>query len=144
MQRGLSDQTIRKVKESARPNEPFGESLATFADLAERGVSPDVALEMINGWRSRGAVHGELRELTAAVERLVRSGANPVRAGSAVADALRSGRGAGSVRMDSKLKAQPGSPNTEVRSRPVSPSLTPSAPPPGAAAVSRAKKRASL
>ncbi len=107
LQRGLSDQAIRQVRAGARSNEPIGLALHTYADLADRGVSSDVALRMINSWRTRGAAAGDMRELPMSVDRLVRSGANPVRAGSAVADALRTGRGAGTVKMDAKLRGPP-------------------------------------
>ena len=118
LQRGLNEQWIRDVRAGARPNEPVGLALHTFADLAERGVSGDVALSMIDGWRSRGASASELRELPAAVERLVRSGANPVRAGGAVAEALRAGQRAGTVKMDNRLRGPPSVSVGSTRSRP--------------------------
>ena len=118
LQRGLSEQSIRDVRAGALANEPMGLALHTFADLAERGVSGDVALRMIEGWRSRGASAAELRELPAAVERLVRSGANPVRAGGAVAEALRAGQRAGTVKMDNRLRGPPSVSLEQARSRP--------------------------
>jgi hypothetical protein len=123
LQRGLTEQNIRAVRAGARPNEPVGMALHTYADLAERGVSNDVALRMIDGWRERGASAGELRELPAAVERLVRSGANPVRAGSAVAEALKTGQRAGTVKMDNRLRGPPPVGVGAARPRPEMPAL---------------------
>jgi hypothetical protein len=106
LHRGVDEATIRRVRAESRSREPVGLALHTLADLLETGVPRDVALGMIAGWRSRGAAASELRELPASVERLVRQGATPARAGGAVASALRSGRAASSVRMALELRGQ--------------------------------------
>jgi hypothetical protein len=113
LQRGVSEGTIRRIHAEAGAREPVALAVHTLADLLDSGVSSDVALNMIAGWRSRGGAPSELRELPAAVERLVREGADPGRAGNAVASALRSGRSASSVRMALELKANP-SPSTNL------------------------------
>ncbi|MGH7466367.1 MAG: hypothetical protein ACRENP_00120 [Longimicrobiales bacterium] len=104
LQRGVDEATIRRVRAEARSREPVGLAIHTLADLLDTGVPRDVALGMIAGWRSRGAAASELRELPAAVERLVRQGATAPLAGGAVASALRSGRAASSVRMAMELR----------------------------------------
>ena len=106
--RGVDENTIRQVRANARPKEPTGMAVHALADLLDRRrATHGCALGMIAGWRSRGAPSAELRELPAAVERLVREGANPGRAGNAVASAIRSGRSASSVRMAIELRGAP-------------------------------------
>ncbi len=116
LQRGVDEKTIRTVRASARSNEPVGLAVHTLADLLESGVPPEVALGVIAGWRSRGATVSELRELPAAVDRLVRAGASPANAGSAVASALRSGRAASSVRMAVELRGNAKAPGVSPNS----------------------------
>jgi len=99
MQRGVKPEMVRKLNAGARPEEPVGMTLNTLADLLERGVPVDVAYDVISAWRSRGARTNELRDLPATVERLVREGAKPDHAGTAVVSALRAGRSASSARV---------------------------------------------
>src|SRR5262245_13686150 len=96
LNRGLDEKTVRQLRAGARANEPIGLAVHTLADLIDNKVPRAIAMDMITGWRSRGASASELRELPASVERLVRQGATPSLAGSAVATALLSGRAAGS------------------------------------------------
>jgi hypothetical protein len=105
LNRGLDEKMVRQLRAGARANEPLGLAVHTVADLIDNKVPRTVALDMISGWRSRGASASELRELSASVERLVRQGATPTVAGSAVASALRSGRAAGSVQLATALRA---------------------------------------
>ncbi|MGH7461206.1 MAG: hypothetical protein ACREMA_09285 [Longimicrobiales bacterium] len=114
LHRGVDESTIRLVRANAKPKEPTGMAVHAMADLLDNGVPRAVALEMISGWRGRGASAAELRELPAAVERLVREGANPGRAGNAVATALRSGRSASSVRMALGLRGAPRTPDAAI------------------------------
>jgi hypothetical protein len=71
-------------------------ALNVLADLLERGVPVDIALDVLASWRAHGAKASELQDLPAAVERLVRSGARPDRAAQEVEESIRSGGGASS------------------------------------------------
>ncbi len=57
----------------------------------------DGALDVLGAWRSHGAQPDELRDLPAAVERLIREGILPAQAAAAVASAVRAGRGPSSA-----------------------------------------------
>ena len=92
LQRGVSEDVVKKVRAGGRSGEPIGMALHTLADLRDRGVPVDVALEVLNSWRERGGQADELRELPAEVERLVRAGASPSAAGRSVAAAVKAGR----------------------------------------------------
>ena len=100
-QRGIKDDEARALKNGSRAGEPLGLALHTLADLRDRGVPTDVALDVIAAWRTRGGKPAELRDLPANVERLIRQGAKPEQAGSAVAETVRSGRSPGRARVDS-------------------------------------------
>lgn len=92
LQRGVSQDVVKRVRGGARAGEPIGMALHTLADLRDRGVPVDVALEVLSSWRTRGGRPDELRELPAEVERLVRQGASPSAAGRSVAAAMKEGR----------------------------------------------------
>ena len=99
LDRGVDQGVARRVAAGARREEPVGMALNTLADLLARGVPVDNALDVLTSWRARGAKAGELPELPAAVERLVREGARPDQAAIVLADAMRSGHGVSTVRL---------------------------------------------
>ena len=92
LQRGLSDDVVKKVRAGRRKGEPVGLSLHTVADLVDRKVPAPVALEVINSWRHRGGPSDQLREFPAQVEKLIRMGVSPSAAGRSVAEAAKEGR----------------------------------------------------
>lgn len=95
LQRGVSVDVIKKARAGQRKGEPIGLALHTVADLVDRGVPANVALEVLSSWRERGGQSEQLRRFPAEVERLIRSGASPSEAGRSVADAERRGRAVG-------------------------------------------------
>jgi hypothetical protein len=97
LQRGVSDDVVKRVSASSRTGEPIDLALHTLADLLERGVPVDVAFEMLSSWRARGANAEELRQMPAALERLVGEGASPASAGQAIAASVRSGKAVGAA-----------------------------------------------
>jgi hypothetical protein len=92
MQRGVSTSTLQRVLTGRRTNEPVGVALHTVADLMDRGVPVDVAIEVLRSWRERSGRNEELREYPATIERLIRQGVSPRDAGRRLRDAVRSGQ----------------------------------------------------
>jgi hypothetical protein len=119
LQRGISDDVVKRVRAGFSKEEPIGIALHTLADLIDRGVPVDVALDVLSSWRARGARASELRELPAEVERLVRGGASPSAAGRSVAASMKArGRPSGPPgqnrdRAGPKKKNVPVSPGTQ-------------------------------
>lgn len=91
LRRGIPEGTIRRMAERTGEGEPVALAVHTLGDLIERGVPADQALAVLEAWRERGARADELRELPAAVERLMRRGVLPAQAAAAVAGAMRQG-----------------------------------------------------
>jgi hypothetical protein len=85
LQRGVSVDIVKRVRSGRRNGEPVGMALHTVADLMDRKVPANVALDVISSWRERGGKNEELRELPAAVEKLIRQGVSPSAAGRSVA-----------------------------------------------------------
>ncbi len=85
LQRGVSDDVVKRVRAGARDGEPVALALHTLTDLLDRGVPVDVAFEVLSNWRARHGSADELRQLPAAVDKLVREGQSPGAAGRAVA-----------------------------------------------------------
>jgi hypothetical protein len=85
LQRGVSTDVVKRVRAGRRNGEPVGMALHTVADLLDRKVPVNVAMEVIASWRERGGKNEELREIPAAVERLIRQGKSPTAAGRSVA-----------------------------------------------------------
>lgn len=106
MQRGISDELVTRVRSGAITGEPVDLALNTLADLLERGVPVEVAFEMLSSWRQRGAHAEELRQMPAAVERLVGEGATPGAAGRAIAASVRAGKTVGAA-VGPKAKKNP-------------------------------------
>jgi hypothetical protein len=73
-----------------------------------QGVPVAVGVELIGAWRSHGADPASLGEIPAAVERLVRQGIVPGRAGAAIAAGLRNGRAPASIRPGDVPRGGPG------------------------------------
>jgi hypothetical protein len=97
MQRGVSEDVVKRAAAGKREGEPIDLALHTLADLMDRGVPVDVAFEMLSSWRERHGNAEELRQMPAAVERLVGEGASPASAGQAIAASVRSGRAVGAA-----------------------------------------------
>lgn len=91
LRRGVPETAIRRIAGGARPDEPVAMAIHTVGDLMDQGVPMEQALAAIEAWRGRGGGPGELRELPAAVERLIRQGALPAHAAAAVSGAMRGG-----------------------------------------------------
>lgn len=89
LRRGVPEAAVQRIAGSADPDEPLALAIHTLGDLMDRGVPADQALTVLEVWRARGARVGELRELPAAVERLIRQGVLPEQAAAAVAGAMR-------------------------------------------------------
>lgn len=94
MQRGVDAGAVRALRDQAPPEERIAVAVHVLADLADRGVPTDVALEVLGAWRQRGADPGELPDIPAGVDRLVKQGMPPAQAGSALAASIRAGLGA--------------------------------------------------
>lgn len=106
MQRGIGHDVVARVRSGALSGEPVDLALNTLADLLERGVPVDVAFEMLSSWRYRGAHAEELRQMPAAVERLVGEGSTPGAAGRAIAASVRAGKAVGAA-VGPKAKKNP-------------------------------------
>lgn len=91
MRRGVPEPAIRRVAGQAEPGEPVALAVHTMGDLMDRGVPTQQAVAVLDAWRFRGAHQEELRELPAAVERLIRQGVMPGPAAAALANAMRGG-----------------------------------------------------
>lgn len=85
LQRGVGEDVVKRVRSGAHEGEPVGLAIHVLADLMDRGVPVDVGFEMLSSWRAHGADADELRQMPAAVDRLMRDGESPGAAGRAVA-----------------------------------------------------------
>lgn len=97
MQRGVPDDAIRKLAADPKGRASIALSAHAIADLLGHGVPLAVGIEVVGAWRGNGADPGRLKEIPAAVERLVRQGVVPAHAGSAVAAGLKLGRRPNSI-----------------------------------------------
>jgi len=97
MQRGVPDDAIRNLAEDPKGRASIALSAHAVADLLDHGVPLAVGVEVVRAWRGNGADPARLKEIPAAVERLVRQGVVPAQAGSAVAAGLRIGRRPNSI-----------------------------------------------
>lgn len=95
MQRGVGAQAVRTLRAQAGDDAPVAVAAHVLADLQERGVPTDVALDVLSAWRTRGGRPSDLPDIPAGIDRLLRQGMGPAQAGSAVAASLRSGNAAG-------------------------------------------------
>jgi hypothetical protein len=97
LQRGVPEEAIVRLVADSRGHASVGLSAHALADLLGHNVPVAVAVEVIGAWRAHGADASRLNEIPAAVERLVRQGVVPARAGAAVAAGIRVGRAPGSI-----------------------------------------------
>lgn len=97
LQRGVPDAAIASLAGNARGRSAIALSSHALADLLGHGVPMAIGIEVIGAWGERGGDASSLAEIPAAVERLVRQGIVPARAGAAVAAGLRLGRRPGSI-----------------------------------------------
>lgn len=106
IRRGVPEGAVRLLRDGSVADEPIALAVHTLADLLDRGVPVDVALDVLGAWRSHGARPDQLRELPAAVERLIREGVLPAQAAAAVASSVRAGHGPGAARGPAKPAAR--------------------------------------
>lgn len=97
LRRGVPEPAVRRVAQRAGPEEPVALAIHTVGDLIDQGVPAEQALSVLEAWRGRGAKPEELRELPAAIERLIRQGVMPAQAAAAVTGAMLGGGPPGSV-----------------------------------------------
>lgn len=97
LQRGVPEEAISRLAEQAEGRASIAISAHALADLLEDGVPLAAGLDLIGAWQAQGGDPERLREIPAAVERLVRQGVVPARAGAAVAAGLRLGLRPGSI-----------------------------------------------
>lgn len=125
LRRGVSDGSVRALRAQQR-GRPFALPVETLADLVQQGVPGDKALGMLAAWNRRGADQTELRELPAAIERLIRNGTLPAQAAAVVTAAITGAPGAAAA-VAGKSDLAPGHAD-----RPDRPPVAPGAgPPPG-------------
>lgn len=91
LRRGVPSRAVRRLAETAGEGEPVALEAHILGDLLDHGVSADDALGLLDAWRARGRHGDELRQLPAAVERLMRRGSLPGQAAAAVTGAMRAG-----------------------------------------------------
>lgn len=91
LRRGVPEHAVRRIRERAAPDEPVAMAVHTVGDLMDQGVPVEQALAVLEAWRGRGGSAAELRELPAAVERLIRQGTLPAQAAAAVSGAMQAG-----------------------------------------------------
>jgi hypothetical protein len=97
LQRGVPEDAITRMAATAAGRGNVGMSAHVLADIMAHGVPVAVGVELIAAWRGHGADPARLSEIPGAVERLVRQGVVPTRAGAAIAAGLRLGRTPGSI-----------------------------------------------
>lgn len=97
LQRGVPAEAVSRLAVDARGRGSVGLSSHVLADLLGHGVPLALGLEIIGTWRSQGGDATRLNEIPGAVERLVRQGVVPARAGAAISAGLRVGRTPGSI-----------------------------------------------
>lgn len=97
LQRGVPDDAITRLAADARGRASIALSAHALADLLGQGVPLAVGVEVMQAWQANGADAAKLTEIPAAIERLVRQGVVPARAGAAVAAGIRLGRSPASI-----------------------------------------------
>ncbi len=97
LRRGVSERAVRALR-AGRGLRSFALPVETLADLHEVGVPDDQGVALLNAWATRRGKDVDLRDLPAAVERLIRSGTIPAQAAQAIAQRLGDDRGLGGDR----------------------------------------------
>lgn len=92
LQRNVPESAIRRLAADSAGRASIALSVHALADLIGHGVPLAVGVEVIGAWRAGGADAARLKEIPVAIERLVRQGVAPARAGAGVAAGLRIGR----------------------------------------------------
>lgn len=91
LQRGIPEGALgRLIKDAATPGS-LALSVYALADLTGNGVPVAVGLDVVGAWRAGGADPERLKQIPATIERLVRQGVTPARAGAGVAAGIRLG-----------------------------------------------------
>jgi hypothetical protein len=121
LRRGVPEAAVQRVAQRAGPEEPVALAIHTVGDLIDQGVPANEALAVLEAWRGRGARPDELRELPAAIERLIRQGVMPAQAAATVTGAMQAGGPPGAV-------GQPGGPG--MGGSPSGPPIPPGTGPP--------------
>ncbi len=124
LRRGVPEDNIRALRAQQR-GRPFALPVETLADIEQQGVPGDRALSLLAAWNRHGADPAELRELPAAIERLIRNGTLPAQAAITVAAAM-SGTPGAAAAVSGKSDLAPG--RLKGDGPPVSPGA---GPPPG-------------
>jgi hypothetical protein len=91
LQRDVPESAIRALNANAAGRASIVMSAYAMADLVGQGVPVAVGVEVIGAWREHGSDPVRLKEIPATIERLVRQGVSPARAGAGVAAGLRGG-----------------------------------------------------
>jgi hypothetical protein len=89
--RYVPEDALRKLSADAGGRATIAASSYALADLMASGVPLAVGIEVIGAWRAGGADAARLKEVPATIERLMRQGVAPARAGAGVATGLRLG-----------------------------------------------------
>ena len=97
LQRGVPEDAIKRLASDERGRASIALSAHALADLVDHGVPLAVGVEVMNAWRGQGGDAAKLKEIPAAVERLVRQGVVPAHAGAAVAAGIKQGRSPSSI-----------------------------------------------
>lgn len=125
IRRGVPEKTIRALR-AHQPRRPFALPVETLADLIQQGVPDEDAVVLLQAWSDRGGDNAELRDLPAAVERLIHQGTIPARAAEAIAQSM-SGGAHGPPAGAGKSGSAPG----QIRKATGSPVSPGAGPPPG-------------
>jgi hypothetical protein len=97
MQRGVPADAIARLATQSRGRGHVGLSAHVLADVMAQGVPLAIGVEVIATWRNHGSDPARLQEIPGAVERLVRQGVVPARAGAAISAGLQLGRTPASI-----------------------------------------------
>jgi hypothetical protein len=97
LQRGVPADAVTRLAGQAGGRGHVGLSAHVLADVMAQGVPLAVGVEVIATWRNHGGDPARLQEIPGAVERLVRQGIVPARAGAAITAGLRLGRTPASI-----------------------------------------------
>ncbi len=91
LQRNVPEDVLRRLAADAAGRATIAATSYAVADLVSQGVPIAVGVQVLAAWRARGADPAALSEIGGTVERLVRQGIAPARAGSGIAAGLRLG-----------------------------------------------------